>query len=130
MAEREAREAIERAEQEKELRRMKEQNLAPEPAANEPNISKISIRLSDGTRLERRFLRSDTVQVRRPSFFLLLTFFCFSQTLYDYVDTKEKNYKAYNLRTNYPRLVLEDMSATLESMKLYPAAAVIVEEKE
>lgn len=74
MAEREAREAIERAEQEKELRRMKEQNLAPEPAANEPNISKISIRLSDGTRLERRFLRSDTVQVRRPSFFCCLLF--------------------------------------------------------
>jgi FAS-associated factor 2 len=39
------------------------QNLKPEPSPDEPGVIRVMIKLPTGTRLERRFLNSDSLLV-------------------------------------------------------------------
>jgi len=74
------------------------ENLPPEPDSSHPDVIRILAKLPDGTRLERRFLRSMSVKY--------LYFFVFSQ---------EKSPLTFQITTNFPRKELPCSSPTLDN---------------
>lgn len=89
-------------------------NLPPEPSAAAPDISKLGIRLPDGTRLIRRFIATDTLE-----------------SLYDFVESHDLSpiplESDFIIVNSYPRKVLE-ASETFQQAGLCPNASVLVEE--
>mmetsp|Transcript_48054 Transcript_48054/g.150810 ORF Transcript_48054/g.150810 Transcript_48054/m.150810 type:complete len:258 (-) Transcript_48054:23-796(-) len=88
--------------------------LTPEPAGNEAEMSLIAVKLPNGKRIQRRFLRSSTLQ-----------------NLFDFIDA-ESDFACpkYNVCTAFPRKVFsEDMAAqTFELVGLVlPQEVVMVE---
>jgi len=107
--ERERRE-VERKEREATERQLQsERFLDDEPLAG-PGTATVAIRLSDGQRLTRRFLKSDKLA-----------------SLFLFVGAKEPSTK-YNVVTHFPRRILTDASISLEEAGLGAQGSVFVEE--
>ncbi|XP_070534832.1 FAS-associated factor 2-like [Ptychodera flava] len=76
-------------EERKQLKITKSENLPSEPDSDDPNAVKLVLKFPNGTRIERRFLNSESVQV-----------------LYDYVFCNENAPEEFHIVTNFPRKVL------------------------
>ncbi|XP_077990625.1 FAS-associated factor 2-A-like [Glandiceps talaboti] len=74
----------------KQLKIEKAENLPSEPDCDDPDIIKLVLKFPNGTRIERRFLHSNSVQV-----------------LYDYVFCNENAPEEFQIVTNFPRKVLK-----------------------
>jgi len=99
--------------QEREKRReMCRQRLPSEPLPSEEGITQLVIRLTDGSRLQRRFKVMDKLQ-----------------TVFDFVDSTSNEVESYDLLTNFPRKVFSDPHMTLQEAGLTPQAALFVQEK-
>ena len=91
-------------------------NLPQEPEDSKDNITKLSIRLPSGIRIIRRFQVSSTIR-----------------SVYEFVETLELEpltiESDFLLVKTFPRVVLQDLDSTLESVGLLPTGSLIVEEK-
>ena len=91
-------------------------NLSQEPEDSKENITKLSIRLPSGIRIIRRFQVSSTIR-----------------SVYEFVETLELEpltiESDFLLVKTFPRVVLQDLDSTLESVGLLPTGSLIVEEK-
>lgn len=131
--ERRKREEIENSEREEQQRlrklderqRQKEllkKSLPVEPDAStssgssgsDNDVANLVIRLLDGSRLQRRFRKSETLQI-----------------VYNYVDSSniDINEGTYDLVSNFPRKVFSDKSLTLDQAGLFPHASLFMQEK-
>jgi len=71
------------------------------------------IRLTDGSRLQRRFKKTDKIQ-----------------DIFNFVDASHIDLDGgYDLVSNFPRKVFVDRSITLDQAGLYPHASIFVQEK-
>jgi len=89
--------------------------LPPEPDEQDKSATRLVIRLTDGRRLQRRFLPQHTLQ-----------------NVFDFVNSNRGEGPKYDLITNFPRKVFDEslhQSTTLEQAGLVPQAALFVEEK-
>jgi len=107
---------LEKEEEEKKLGREKKKAILEEKFLNEPEkgsrTSTVVIRLTDGTKLTRRFNFDDPLKL-----------------LFDYIEIKEENVFNWRLIGQYPRRELINGDDTLEISGLTPQAVVYVEEK-
>jgi len=87
------------------------QRIPVEPSATEEGVTQLVIRLTDGSRLQRRFKATDKLQV-----------------VFDFVDSSNE-VDNYELVTNFPRKVFSDPHVTLKEAGLSPQAALFVQEK-
>lgn len=117
--EREEREAAEREEQQQkrkaeEKQKRKERLRASLPSEPESGdgASNLVVRLTDGSRLQRRFRKTDALKV-----------------VFDYVECNQDYDGDFDLVTNFPRKVFSDRSLNLEEAGLYPHASLFVQEK-
>ena len=90
--------------------------LRSEPGEDEDGVSKLAIRLPDGSRAERRFYSSDRIS-----------------DVYNFVDTLEElDISAYSLVSNFPRKTFtrggEDL--TLLEAGVHPNGALFVQNEE
>jgi len=98
-------------EKQKRKERLK-QSLPPEPELSD-GVSQLVIRLTDGSRLQRRFKKTDTLG-----------------NVFDFVDSSAHEITGdYDLVTNFPRRVFSERAVTLEQAGLYPHGALFVQEK-
>jgi len=107
------REEIERIEREKkraEKQKLIHQILPPEPEKSNTTTDLV-IRLTDGSRIHRRFLISDALEL-----------------VFAFVATKEDTENIV-LVTHYPRKIYTDRTITLHDAGLYPQASLFVEDK-
>jgi FAS-associated factor 2 len=88
------------------------ERLPIEPEAGDEGITQLLIRLTDGSRLQRRFKTTDTLQV-----------------VFDFIDSSPHNLNEYELVTNFPRKVFNDPQVTLKEAGLFPQASLFVQEK-
>jgi len=88
------------------------QRIPIEPSLNEDGITQLVIRLTDGSRLQRRFKVTDKLEV-----------------VFDFVDSSSNEIDNYDLVTNFPRKVFSDPHVTLKEAGLFPQAALFVQEK-
>lgn len=121
--ERKQREEGERIQKEEQLRKRKleekqkrkerlRQSLPPEPELSD-GVSQLVIRLTDGSRIQRRFKKTDTLG-----------------NVFDFVDSSPSEINGeYDLVTNFPRRVFSERTMTLEQAGLYPHGALFVQEK-
>ncbi|KAI8826020.1 thioredoxin-like protein [Fimicolochytrium jonesii] len=88
-------------------------NLPTEPAADAPNITKLSIRLPSGDRVIRRFDADDLVS-----------------KLYEFVETRdlEPLEGEFLVVGTFPREVYDDLEKSLKEVGLVPSASLVVEE--
>jgi len=105
--------------------------IGVEPAANTPDVSQLLIRLPDGSRLQRRFKVSQTLQ-----------------DVFDYIESQcetldfsnadaddnsnnnnNNNSNGYELVTQFPRQSYSDTSRTLLQLQLFPQASLFLQEK-
>jgi len=103
----------EKEEKEKRLRkeeakRQKIEKIGPEPE-NGNNIAQISFRLPDGQKCERRFYATQTVEI-----------------LYDFIETLDLS--SFEIVINFPLVVLNNKSQTLEEAGLFPKSVVHIRE--
>jgi len=100
----------------KELEQRRERiskSLAPEPEPGD-GVTQLIIRLTDGSRLQRRFYIKDRLQ-----------------TVMDFVDSKRPTNvecPVYDLVSNFPRKTFTDHLVTLEEAGLHPQASLFVQE--
>lgn len=88
--------------------------LPPEPKSDDPNSTLLIIRLPNGNKQQRRFLRSHTLQI-----------------VMDYLETLDPDIPSkYNLVTNFPSKTLSDLTQTLEQYSLFPNAVLFLKEKD
>ncbi|EFA80158.1 5-aminolevulinate synthase [Heterostelium album PN500] len=93
-----------------EIKRAKESNFLVEPKTN---ITRLAIRLVDGSRVQRNFNQTDTIQV-----------------VLDFVDTKiEESIDNFILSTNYPKRQLTELHQTLSEAGLVPDGSLFLSEK-
>jgi len=85
--------------------------LPPEPSAGE-GVTQLIFRLSDGSRLQRRFYRTDKLQL-----------------VYDFIDSKNIEQNDYDLVTNFPLRKFDDKTKTLAELDLYPQASLFISSK-
>jgi len=91
--------------------------LADEPEASNPESCAIVFRLPvTGSRVERRFLKTDSVQI-----------------LYDFIDTQLHQITLegdgqYEILQTMPRKIYEDKDALLQEVGLFPRAMLVVKE--
>lgn len=106
-------ERLKKEEEAKKARQRKAERLPSEPEAGTPETSQIAFRLIDGTRLQRRFRETETVQV-----------------LYDFVETlpQHAHLQDFALCTTLPKVFYTEKHLTLKEAKLSPKALLIVEE--
>lgn len=121
--EEESRRAEQDAIQQEELRRQRKveekqrqkesirRTLPPEPDQGE-GIANLVIRMIDGSRLQRRFYKTDTLQV-----------------VFNYIDSNISEDLSYDLVSNFPRKIFTDRSVTLEQAGLFPHASIFVQER-
>jgi len=86
-------------------------SLSPEPEAGD-GVSNLVIRLTDGSRLQRRFKKTETLKV-----------------VCDYVECNQEYDGDFDLVTNFPRKVFSERNLSLEEAGLYPHASLFVQEK-
>ena len=93
-------------------RAMKSQGLREEPEEGVEGVSKLAIRLPDGSRAERRFYSTDTIS-----------------DVYDFVDTLEQlDSRDYTLLTNFPRRTFDRAeSVSLVEAGVHPNGALFVQ---
>ena len=91
---------------------MKARRLREEPEDGVEGVSKLAIRLPDGSRAERRFYSTDTIS-----------------DVYDFVDTLEQlDSSDYSLLTNFPRRTFDRTdSVSLADAGVYPNGALFVQ---
>eukprot|EP01116_Phalansterium_solitarium_P013511 TRINITY_DN30895_c0_g1_i1.p1 TRINITY_DN30895_c0_g1~~TRINITY_DN30895_c0_g1_i1.p1 ORF type:complete len:375 (+),score=177.38 TRINITY_DN30895_c0_g1_i1:220-1344(+) len=89
--------------------------LAPEPATGTTGSTALVIRLIDGSRLQRRFMASETIQAVR-----------------DFIDAcgyeGPEPPERYELLSNYPRRTFSDGRQTLADAGLLPTAQLFIQE--
>jgi len=101
-------------EERQKVRQEKAKRVPPEAQLNAPDASNIVIRLFDGSRIQRRFRKKDTLQ-----------------NIYDFCDSRwpeNQEEKRYVLVSNFPRKVFSDKSTTVEQAQLFPQASLFMEE--
>jgi FAS-associated factor 2 len=108
-AERERRQ-IEEEERKRQEREMKAQQLPEEPSPGAPGVVTAVVRLSDGSRVQRRFLESHTMS-----------------TVYKYVETQEP-LERWSLVTHFPKQTYEKSDATLKECGFTKQAVLFVQE--
>jgi len=88
--------------------------VPPEPDITEKDITQLVIRLTDGSRLQRRFYSKDSIQ-----------------TVFDFVNVSQPSLMEvdYELVMNFPRKNFSCSSITLLEAGLYPQASLFVQEK-
>jgi len=94
-------------------RRLKGEALPPEPEAGLPDVSRVAVRLPDGRRLDRRWLKSTKLQL-----------------LVDWVSSVELDTYDVGLVSQYPRreFTMADHGLSLEEAGLHPQAMLFVRE--
>ncbi|KYR02965.1 UAS domain-containing protein [Tieghemostelium lacteum] len=111
----------EREEQEEQERLQKESEMLDRKESKkirfeqEPTgpVSKVAIKLSDGTRIQRNFLKTDTIG-----------------DIMDYIDTKiQEPIDNYILMTSYPKKSLMNLDKTIFEEGLFPDALLFLSEK-
>lgn len=103
-------------EQQRKIREEKIKNLPSEPQPNEPEITTLAIRLLDGSKVQRKFRRKETLQA-----------------VYDYCDSTfplDQEIKPYVLTTNFPRQSFSNKSLTIEEAKLFPQSSLFLSDIE
>lgn len=104
-----------KVEEKREYKRKLAENLAPEPDSSEGDITRLSIRLPDGSRLIRKFRVTDKLK-----------------DVYDFVESKDL--QPYDILTEvvlvntFPRQKYFDREQTLKELGLFPNSSLIVEE--
>mmetsp|Transcript_54211 Transcript_54211/g.69682 ORF Transcript_54211/g.69682 Transcript_54211/m.69682 type:complete len:224 (-) Transcript_54211:56-727(-) len=92
----------------------KREKLGIEPVAG-PNVTKLRLQLPNGSKLDRRFVSSATLQDVR-----------------DYIDVylgdNEINMEEYSLSTNFPRKTFTDNTLTLVETELHPRGVLYVQD--
>ena len=92
--------------------RRKRESLPAEPPAG-PDTTKLRLQLPNGSKLDRRFPSSGTIQMVR-----------------DYVEVyfgdNEIPIESFSLSTTFPRKTFEDVSVSLREAGLHPQSAVYV----
>jgi len=85
-----------------------------EPDPSEKDVSQLVIRLTDGSRLQRRFYPLDSVQ-----------------SVFDFVNASHPELLDldYELVTNFPRKNFSPTNQTLRDAGLYPQASLFIQEK-
>lgn len=89
-------------------RKIKIEKIGEEPALG-PNSTQITIRLPDGHKIERRFLKDTSVGV-----------------LYDFIETQNLN--NFEIVTGFPSAILDDKNISLENSGLHPKGLVHIRE--
>ena len=102
-----AEEEKEKARLQSQMREQLKESLGPEPKESTETCT-VVLRLPSGEKIQRRFLKSDTVKVSSM------------QTLHDYVKTLDVPLSRFEVVTGYPAHPLSDESQTLESAGLHP----------
>jgi len=91
--------------------------LPPEPQPNDSQATVVAIRMLDGSKLSRRFLRSDTLQ-----------------TVMHFVQSRQpvevEQQPQFDLVSNFPRKLFTDLSVTLQQAGLFPQALLFVSERQ
>ncbi len=114
---REAMEVSRREEDERQIRQL-QQLIPAEPAEGGENVCSLALRLPDGSRLQRRLLRDDTVGLLR----------CWVRAQRAAHPGVPKNFA---IVMDYPRRRFDDDSQTLQSAGMWPRAAInVVEDDE
>lgn len=93
---------------EEEKRRIS-QSLPPEPPKS-AEIAELAIRLTDGSRVTRRFMKDDSLKL-----------------LFEFIRTKE-HVDNYVVSTHYPRKTFTNPNMTIQEAGFYPQATLFVEE--
>jgi len=93
-------------------REISKQRVPPEPSPSEDGVTSLVVRLTDGSRLQRRFRVTDKIQA-----------------VLDFVDSSSNEVDSYDLLSNFPRKVFSDPHMTLKEAGLVPQAALFVQEK-
>eukprot|EP01114_Cavostelium_apophysatum_P017616 TRINITY_DN5284_c0_g1_i2.p1 TRINITY_DN5284_c0_g1~~TRINITY_DN5284_c0_g1_i2.p1 ORF type:complete len:245 (-),score=74.42 TRINITY_DN5284_c0_g1_i2:54-788(-) len=96
-------------------KRRKAEQLSEEPPDNMDgnSISRIVVRLLDGTKIQRRFSTSENLQ-----------------SVMDFIDTRiETDIEGYELVTNFPNKTYSDLKQTILECGLYPQALMFLKEK-
>ena len=98
-------------------RRERSESIPEEPSADgEKPVTRLLIKMPDGSRIQRRFLTEDKIRA-----------------VYDYVDSLESNTCFdYKLVTNFPRRVFDEstFSLTLKEADLVPQAALFLQSED
>jgi len=102
--------------QRKEQQRQTKLNVVPPEPAQSENTTTLMIRMLDGSRVQRRFLRSDSLD-------LVYTF------IDTYLPIQIEDRKDYDLVSNFPRKTFSERTVTLKEASLYPQASLFVLEK-
>lgn len=106
-------ERIKKEEERKKEQEEKARRVADEPDSTDTDVTKFIIRLLDGSKIQRRFRGTDTLQ-----------------KVFDFIDTKQSTpMSSCQLSTNYPKKIFTDATITLKSAGLTPQAMVFVSEK-
>jgi len=88
-------------------------NLPTEPPNNAEKITQLVVRLSDGSKVSRKFSIYEKMQV-----------------VFDFIDTKlEDDISKYQVVTNFPQQIYSNPEETIEQAKLYPQALLFLQEK-
>jgi FAS-associated factor 2 len=98
------------AEEKERQQKALEKAVKPEPAEGEEGVCVLAVRCPDGSRLQRRLLREDTIGNLRD----------WLRTQTDVVPAR------FTVAMDYPRREFRDMSQTLEAAGMYPRAAINV----
>eukprot|EP00163_Fabomonas_tropica_P034803 TRINITY_DN984_c0_g2_i1.p1 TRINITY_DN984_c0_g2~~TRINITY_DN984_c0_g2_i1.p1 ORF type:complete len:325 (-),score=70.57 TRINITY_DN984_c0_g2_i1:616-1590(-) len=111
-AARAAQEAAEREAAAAQVRREDKAKTIPEPPAPGAPGATIQLRMPDGSKNRRRFHLADTIG-----------------TIMDYIDVQGVDLQNYQLITNFPKKIYDDLDQTVEDAGLAPQAMLIVSEK-
>ena len=104
-------------EQKKENAEVARQNLPPEPEAENESAIQISFRMPTGGTVERRFLKTDKIQL-----------------LYDYItslghdDHFENSHTNFHIQETFPKKILDNYSKTLQDEGLTRRCKLIIRE--
>jgi len=107
--EKEEQEQIEKQQQKQREREQIFRRLPYEPGLDEAGVTQLVVRLTDGSRVQRRFKNTDKLQV-----------------VFDFINSKDIEIEEYELVTNFPRKSFSDPNMTLEQAGLYPQASLFV----
>ena len=91
--------------------------LPPEPQANDPQSTTVAIRMLDGSKLSRRFLKSDNLQT--------VAYYVRSR-----LPIQVEQQPEFDLVSNFPRKLFTDLSVTLQQAGLFPQALLFVSERQ
>jgi hypothetical protein len=83
-------------------------SIGPEPAPGS-DVAELVIRMPDGSRRPRRFMRSDTLR-----------------QLHLYISSLEDTPKEFEVLTSYPAVILQATDESMEAAGLHPKAIVLV----